>query len=162
MARVYIALGANLESPKEQLDAAVVALRALAIDDQVQVSPYYRSAPMGEVEQPDYINAVASLTTSLAPIALLDALQAIEHSQGRVRQIRWGARTLDLDLLLYGNEQISLPRLTVPHYGMQQRSFVLVPLSDIAPQLVLPCGTSIATLIDNNLRAQVQQLGTDH
>ena len=162
MIRVYIALGANLESPKEQLDDAVVALRLLAEDANMQVSPYYRSAPMGDVEQPDYINAVACLTTQLAPIELLDALQTIEQQQGRVRNVRWGARTLDLDLLLYGDEQLSLPRLTVPHYGMKQRSFVLVPLSDLAPQLILPCGTPIAALIDDNLRAEVQQLGTDH
>jgi len=162
MVRVFIALGANLESPKQQLDDAVISLSAIAKNGQVQVSPFYRSAPMGEVEQPDYINAVASLTTHLTPIALLDALQSIEQQQGRVRNVRWGARTLDLDLLLYGDEQLSLPRLTVPHYGMKQRSFVLVPLSDLAPQLVLPCGTPIATLIDDNLRAEVQQLGTDH
>ncbi|QYJ85638.1 2-amino-4-hydroxy-6-hydroxymethyldihydropteridine diphosphokinase [Shewanella mesophila] len=162
MTQVYIALGANLESPRQQLDEAVIALSALAEDAEVQVSPYYRSAPMGDVEQPDYINAVACLTTQLAPIELLDALQTIELQQGRVRNVRWGARTLDLDLLLYGDEQLSLPRLTVPHYGMKQRSFVLVPLSDLAPQLILPCGTPISALIDDNLRAEVQQLGADH
>ncbi|MCG9695684.1 2-amino-4-hydroxy-6-hydroxymethyldihydropteridine diphosphokinase [Shewanella sp. Isolate11] len=162
MAKVYIALGANLSSPVAQLNDAVIALSQLADDKQVTVSPYYRSAPMGDVEQPDYVNAVASFRTQLNPIALLDALQAIEQQQGRVREVRWGARTLDLDILLYDQQQINLPRLTVPHYGMKQRSFVLVPLQDIAPELVLPCGTSLVSLIDENCLAEVQQLGLDH
>lgn len=162
MTRVYITLGANLASPKAQLDQACIALKALASDGRVAVSPYYASAAMGDVPQPDYLNAVACFNTSLDPIALLDALQAIEQQQGRVRHIRWGARTLDLDLLLYGAQQIDLPRLTVPHYGMKQRSFVLVPLHDLAPELVLPCGTAVASLIDDTLLAEVQQLSPDH
>ncbi len=162
MALVYIALGANLSSPIAQLDQAVNTLKSLASDNQITVSPYYRSAPMGEVEQPDYVNAVASFETQLTPIALLDALQQIEQQQGRVREVRWGARTLDLDILLYDRQQIDEPRLVVPHYGMKLRSFVLVPLHDIAPNLVLPCGTSLTSLIDENCIAEVQQLGIDH
>ena len=162
MTYVYVALGANLESPVAQLDDAIKALKLIASDGIVNVSPYYRSAPMGEVEQPDYVNAVASFHCNLAPIALLDALRQIEHQQGRVRNIRWGARTLDLDLLLYGNQTINQPRLTVPHYGMKQRSFVLIPLADIAPALILPCGTPLASLINNELAMQLQQLGPDH
>ena len=160
MPRVYVALGANLEDPKAQLDNAVTALSAL--DNRLVVSPYYHSTPMGDVVQPDYINAVASFDTDLAPLALLDALQHIENTQGRVRLERWGPRTLDLDLLLYGNENIDIPRLKVPHYGMKTRSFVLVPLASIAPDLILPCNTAIDSLIDTKMLAELQQLGIDH
>lgn len=158
MTRVYVALGANLHQPQAQLDNACMALSNLANQQSLHISPYYRSVPMGDIEQPDYVNAVASFDTTLAPLALLDALQHIENTQGRVRIERWGPRTLDLDLLLYGDEIIDLPRLTVPHYGMKSRSFVLVPLMDIAPALVLPCNTPIADLIDNNMRAELIQL----
>ncbi|ABO24998.1 2-amino-4-hydroxy-6-hydroxymethyldihydropteridinediphosphokinase [Shewanella loihica] len=162
MNTVYVALGANLASPKAQLDQACQALKALASDGQLSVSPYYQSAPMGDVPQPDYLNAVARFTTTIAPLALLDALQAIENEQGRVREVRWGARTLDLDLLLYGDWQLDIPRLQVPHYGMKTRSFVLLPLLDLAPDLILPCGTKLTSLITEELKRQVQQLGPDH
>lgn len=162
MPRVYVALGANLEDPKAQLDNAVTALSTLALGNNLVVSPYYHSTPMGDVVQPDYINAVASFDTDLMPLALLDALQHIENTQGRVRLERWGPRTLDLDLLLYGNESIDIPRLKVPHYGMKTRSFVLVPLAAITPDLILPCNTAIDSLIDTKMLAELQQLGIDH
>lgn len=162
MTQVFVALGANLEDPKAQLDNAVTALSALAENQSLKVSPYYGSAPMGDVVQPDYINAVASFETSLAPIALLDALQEIENTQGRVRKERWGPRTLDLDLLLYGDAIIDEPRLKVPHYGMKERSFVLVPLAAIAPDLVLPCKTPLRSLISEKFLAELQLLGNDH
>ncbi|MCE9685774.1 2-amino-4-hydroxy-6-hydroxymethyldihydropteridine diphosphokinase [Shewanella sp. AS16] len=158
MVKVYIALGANLQQPVAQLDSAVQALAGLALPGSLRVSPYYASRPMGDVVQPDYVNAVASLDTELAPLALLDALQAIENHQGRLRQERWGPRTLDLDLLLYGDEVLSLPRLTVPHYGMRERSFVLIPLWDLAPELVLPDKTRLETLIGPQMRAELQRL----
>jgi len=151
MPHIYVALGANLDEPIAQLNNACQALLSIADTNTFTVSPYYRSAPMGDVEQPDYVNAVASFYTELAPIALLDALQKIENEQGRRRTLRWGPRTLDLDLLLYGNEHITLPRLTVPHYGMQQRSFVLIPLFDLAPTLILPDNTPLAHLITDSL-----------
>lgn len=162
MTQVFVALGANLEDPKAQLDNAVAALSALAENQSLKVSPYYGSAPMGDVVQPDYINGVASFETSLAPIALLDALQEIENTQGRVRKERWGPRTLDLDLLLYGDAIIDEPRLKVPHYGMKERSFVLVPLAAIAPDLVLPCKTPLRSLISEKFLAELQLLGNDH
>ncbi|WP_144211162.1 2-amino-4-hydroxy-6-hydroxymethyldihydropteridine diphosphokinase [Shewanella donghaensis] len=155
---VYVALGANLENPKQQLDDAVAAISQIALKNTVNTSPYYRSVPMGDVEQPDYVNGVVSFKTSLSPIALLDALQAIENDQGRVRELRWGPRTLDLDILLYGNQKIALPRLTVPHYGMKQRSFVLVPLADIATDLVLPCTNKLQHLVTEEMRAELIQL----
>lgn len=162
MTLVFVALGANLEDPKAQLDNAVTALSALAENQSLKVSPYYGSAPMGDVVQPDYINAVASFETTLAPISLLDALQEIENTQGRVRKKRWGPRTLDLDLLLYGDAIIDEPRLKVPHYGMKERSFVLVPLAAIAPDLVLPCKTPLRSLISEKFLAELQLLGNDH
>lgn len=162
MTQVFVALGANLEDPKAQLDNALMALSSLAENQSLKVSPYYHSTPMGEVVQPDYINAVASFETKLTPLALLDALQHIENTQGRVRKERWGPRTLDLDLLLYGDAIINEPRLKVPHYGMKERSFVLVPLAAIAPDLVLPCKTPLQSLISEKFLAELQLLGNDH
>ncbi|MDF0533197.1 2-amino-4-hydroxy-6-hydroxymethyldihydropteridine diphosphokinase [Shewanella yunxiaonensis] len=158
MPLVYVALGANLAQPQQQLDSACRKLTALATDHQLRVSSYYRSTPMGEVPQPDYVNAVASFNTDLKPLALLEALQAIELQQGRTREVRWGPRTLDLDLLLYGDEIIDLPRLKVPHYGLKQRAFVLVPLAELSPRLQLPCGTLVSNLIDDTMRNALQRL----
>ena len=154
MTRVYIALGANLANPEAQLDAACQALASLS-DSDVKVSRYYRSRPMGEVVQPDFVNAIACFHTSLSAIDLLNALQKIEHDQGRVRLEHWGPRTLDLDIILYGNEQLSLPRLTVPHIGMTQRSFVLVPLFELAPTLILPCGTPLKRYITSAIQEEL-------
>jgi 2-amino-4-hydroxy-6-hydroxymethyldihydropteridine diphosphokinase len=156
--QVYVALGANLAEPVQQLNVAVTALKTLALNNTLSVSAYYRSKPMGDVIQPDYVNAVAGFQTELLPIELLDALQDIEQQQGRLRLERWGPRTLDLDLLLYGTQHINQPRLCVPHYGMKQRSFVLVPLADIAPTLTLPCNTSLESLISVTMRDELQKL----
>lgn len=143
----YVALGSNLAQPERQVRQAAVALGALPETALRLISPLYRTAPMGPPGQPDYVNAVAALQTTLAPLALLDELQAIEQTQGRVREgERWGPRTLDLDLLLYGDTTIADERLTVPHPGLKERSFVVVPLHDIAPDLVLPDGTALAQL----------------
>lgn len=104
---------------------------------------------MGPQNQPDYINAVVSINTSLTPIELLNCTQAIEQEQGRVRKDeRWGPRTLDLDIVLYGNEVINSERLIVPHYGMKEREFVLYPLAEIAPSLQLPDGTEVSKLLE--------------
>lgn len=147
--RCYVAIGSNLADPVTQAQAAITALEILAMSRLVLVSSLYASKPMGPQEQPDYINAVACIDTCLAPIELLDALQQIENEQGRVRKEHWGARTLDLDILLYGDEVISTPRLTVPHYGMKEREFVLYPLAEIAPQLQLPCGQALSVLLED-------------
>lgn len=148
MIRCYIALGANLNEPQRQLDTAVAALKALPDSRWQGCSSYYRSLPMGPQEQPDYINAVAAIDTTLPPLTLLDALQKIEKDNGRVRKDeRWGPRTLDLDLLLYGDQEINEVRLTVPHYGMRDRNFVLYPLYELAPTLSLPDGTTLGQLV---------------
>ena len=148
MTPVYIALGSNLQNPEKQLRRAVRALRTLPDSRVEQISPVYRSPAVGPGEQPDYLNAVLRLSTRLSPPDLLDALQRIEADQGRVREQRWDARTLDLDILLYGQERIETARLTVPHPAMKQRDFVLYPLAEIGgDNLLLPDGTVLGTLV---------------
>ncbi|MFC0048912.1 2-amino-4-hydroxy-6-hydroxymethyldihydropteridine diphosphokinase [Rheinheimera tilapiae] len=139
MIRVYLGLGANLDAPLQQLQQAVTALSQLPQSQLAAVSSFYGSKPMGPQDQPDYVNAVAALDTTLPAETLLNELQRIELEQGRQRKDdRWGPRTLDLDILLYGEEILATPRLTVPHYGMHQREFVLYPLLELAPQLHIP------------------------
>ena len=147
MTIAYIGLGSNLSNPAHQIQLAVDGLRKVPKTEILKLSSLYCSKPMGPQDQPDYMNAVAALDTSLSPIELLDGLQVIENLAGRVRKDdRWGARILDLDILLYGNKTIESERLTVPHYGMKEREFVLIPLHEIAPQLTLPSGESIELL----------------
>ena len=143
----WIGLGSNLDNPPAQLDQALAHLAATPGIRCDAVSPFYTSPPMGPSDQPDYVNAVVRILTPLAPLPLLDALQAIEQAQGRVRGRRWGERTLDLDLLLYGRETLALPRLTVPHPGIATRRFVLQPLVDLDPALTLPDGTPVLRLL---------------
>ncbi|MEL7292234.1 MAG: 2-amino-4-hydroxy-6-hydroxymethyldihydropteridine diphosphokinase [Pseudomonadota bacterium] len=148
MMRVFIAVGSNLSSPVAQANAAIEALKTLPKSQFVCASSLYSSTPMGPQNQPDYINAVVEINTELTPLELLDCTQTIELEQGRVRkEERWGPRTLDLDILLYGNEVMDSERLTVPHYGMKEREFVLYPLAEIAPNLTLPCGTRLEDLL---------------
>jgi len=134
MERVYIGLGSNLAEPRQQLRNALDALENIPSSRLADVSSLYVSDPLGPPDQPRYYNAVAVLDTSLAPLALLDALQAIEQAQGRERKAeRWGPRTLDLDILLFGDRVLAEPRLTVPHYHLHARPFVLYPLAEVAP-----------------------------
>ncbi|WJN60492.1 2-amino-4-hydroxy-6-hydroxymethyldihydropteridine diphosphokinase [Pseudomonas sp. SO81] len=146
--RVYIGLGSNLAEPHQQLRAALAAIAALPHTTLVSTSSFYISDPLGPADQPRYVNAVAALDTELAPLQLLDALQRIELEQGRVRKAeRWGPRTMDLDILLFGSRILAEERLTVPHYHMHARAFVLYPLAEIAPQLLLPDGRSLEQLL---------------
>ncbi|MFZ7197693.1 2-amino-4-hydroxy-6-hydroxymethyldihydropteridine diphosphokinase [Avibacterium avium] len=158
MKQVYIALGSNLATPVQQLENALQALQQLPHSQLVAVSHFYQSKPLGPQDQPDYVNAVACLATALAPLDLLDQLQRIEQEQGRVRLRRWGERTLDLDILLYGDEIIQSERLTVPHYDMQHREFVIVPLYEIAPNLTLPDGKNVADLVQQFHRHEMKIL----
>ena len=128
----YIGLGSNLGDSRQILTEAVQKLATLGA---VSTSKLYQSPPMGPQDQPHYFNAVARLETDLAALALLDQLQQFEQDAGRVRLRRWGERTLDLDLLLYGDEQIQHERLTVPHVGILERDFVVIPLLDLDPNL---------------------------
>ena len=131
----FIGIGSNLDNPFLQVQTALRELAEIPKTALTRSSSLYRTPPMGPPDQPDYINAVAALTTTLSPTELLDALQALEARHGRVRTIHWGPRTLDLDLLLYGNETVHTARLTVPHPGIAQRAFVVLPLAEIAPAL---------------------------
>lgn len=148
--RAFIGLGSNLSRPVEQIRRAVECLAELSQTRLLAASPLYRSKPLGPQDQPDFINAVALVATTLAPHRLLDALQSIERAAGRVRNGgHWGPRTLDLDLLLYGDEVIIDERLTVPHPGLPSRGFVLYPLRDIAPGLNIPGHGLIEDLLAN-------------
>ena len=139
MTLVYIAIGSNLASPLEQVNAAIEALGAIPESRLLAVSSFYRTPPLGPQDQPDYLNAAVALDTDLSPEALLDHTQRIELQQGRVRKAeRWGPRTLDLDIMLFGDAVINTERLTVPHYDMKNRGFMLWPLFEIAPQLIFP------------------------
>lgn len=128
----YIGLGSNLGDSKVILTEAVHKLASLG---DVKTSKLYQSPPMGPQDQPNYLNAVVQLSTNLAPLALLDELQRFEQESGRVRLRHWGERTLDLDLLIYAEEKIQHERLTVPHIGVMERDFVLIPLLDLDPDL---------------------------
>ena len=148
MITAYIAVGSNLADPVSQANLAIETLKNLPRSTFIATSQLYSSTPMGPQNQPDYINAVVAIQTELTPIELLDCTQKIELEQGRVRKDeRWGPRTLDLDIVLYGNEVIDSERLTVPHYGMKEREFVLYPLAEIAPSLQLPDGTELTELL---------------
>jgi len=148
MTLVYIALGSNLASPLTQVNAAIAALGTLPDSQVVAVSGFYRTPPLGPQDQPDYLNAAVALETTLAPEALLDHTQRIELDQGRVRKAeRWGPRTLDLDIMLFGDETLATPRLTVPHYDMKNRGFMLWPLFEIAPELRFPDGETLAGVL---------------
>lgn len=128
----YIGLGSNLGDSLEIMAQAVNKLSTLG---HIKVSQLYQSSPMGPQDQPNFYNAVVQLETDLEPLALLDELQRFENESGRVRLRRWGERTLDLDLLLYAEKNIINERLTVPHIGILERDFVLIPLLDLDPQL---------------------------
>ncbi|TNF06002.1 MAG: 2-amino-4-hydroxy-6-hydroxymethyldihydropteridine diphosphokinase [Gammaproteobacteria bacterium] len=146
---VYIGLGSNLAAPLDQLQRASLALGNLPDTTLTALSSWYRTPPMGPQDQPDYINGVAQLRTDLSPTTLLQRLQTIENDHRRVRERHWGPRTLDLDILLYGNQVIDLPELQIPHPGMYLRNFVLWPLAEIDPQLQFPDGSSLAMRLEN-------------
>lgn len=156
MTLAYIALGSNQASPLEQVAAALNAIAAIPQSRVVATSSFYRTPPLGPQDQPDYLNAAVALETELSPEALLDHTQRIELEQGRVRKAeRWGPRTLDLDIMLFGDLTLSTPRLTVPHYDMKRRAFMLVPLSEIAPDSTFPDGQRVADVLEKLSRAGI-------
>lgn len=162
MTVVYIGMGSNLSN--EQGDSRQImqdALHQLASVGQVlKVSALYGSKPMGPQDQPDYLNAAVAIDTALSPLDLLDYLQQLERESGRVKLRHWGERTLDLDILLYGQEQIQSPRLTVPHVGLLLRNFVVLPLLDIDPDLHVadqPLASCAAAQSDDT----IQRVATD-
>lgn len=144
----FIGVGSNLQDPLQQVKDALVALDQVPDTRCIESSSLYRSKPMGPTDQPDYVNAVAELETSLTARMLLQKLQNIETRQGRVRGAeRWDSRTLDLDILLYNQDIINDQDLRVPHPGMQERAFVLYPLYEIAPDIQIPGQSSLKKMV---------------
>ena len=155
----YVGLGSNLQLPARQIDDALGLLAELPGTRLVDASSLYRSTPFGGVEQPDFVNAVAALLTTLAPGQLLEELQGIERRQGRERDgTRWGPRVLDLDLLVYAGARIDEPGLTVPHPGIAARNFVLLPLGEVAPDLVIPGLGRVAGLPVNTDEPRISRI----
>ncbi|OAI09916.1 2-amino-4-hydroxy-6-hydroxymethyldihydropteridine diphosphokinase [Methylomonas methanica] len=144
----YIGLGSNLEDSIDHVNRARLEIVALPDVTEIAFSPLYRSTPVGPQDQPDYVNAVLRISTELEPLALLRQLQQIENQHGRLRSVRWGARTLDLDVLLYAQEIINEPDLIVPHPELYRRAFVLYPLADVAcSDLPIPGLDSLSQLL---------------
>ena len=143
----YVGLGSNLHKPAQQIEEALGLIAKIPGTRFIAVSSLYRSAPFGGVEQPDFVNAVAAILTQLPPQELLAALQDVENQRGRERdETRWGPRVLDLDLLAYSTRRVDEPDLSVPHPGIGERNFVLLPLGEIAPDLVIPGLGRVASL----------------
>jgi len=147
MAKVFIGLGSNLSDPVNQLMLALSSLNQLPDTSVVRTSQFYGSTPLGPSDQPDFINAVCLIQTELAPLALLAALQAIESEQGRIKKRHWGARLIDLDILLFDSLELTSEALTLPHKELASRDFVLIPLLEIAPDVIVPNKGSVKSLI---------------
>ncbi|MDF1832180.1 MAG: 2-amino-4-hydroxy-6-hydroxymethyldihydropteridine diphosphokinase [Porticoccaceae bacterium] len=148
-AKVYLGLGSNLNSPARQIRTALKAIAKLPGTQLMSYAPWYQSIAIGPGSQPRYINTVVAIETVLKPRPLLRTLQQIELRQGRKRIVHWGPRTLDIDILLYAKQTLHTRQLTIPHPRLNERSFVLYPLADIAPNLDLPDGTPLAKLLAN-------------
>lgn len=144
----YIALGSNLHNPEKQVCDAAQAIQRLPSTEFITQSSLYKTPPLGPHNQPDYINQVIAIKTALSADELLDALLTLEKTMGRVRDVRWGPRIIDCDIILFGDHVIQSDHLTVPHPEMKNRTFVLRPLAEIAPDLVLPSGETVQQLLD--------------
>ena len=147
----FIGLGSNLEGPRKQINTALSSLEDLREVEVLKISSFYQSKPLFGMTGPDYLNVVCKIETRLGALDLLSKCQLIENNQHRIREIRWGSRTIDLDILLYGDEVISTQELNVPHPEMIKRNFVLLPLFEIEPKLELPFFGKL-----NELVAQVE------
>ena len=156
MSSCYIGLGSNLEEPRQQVILAISELAALPSSTLLKTSSLYQSKPLGPQDQPDFVNAVAELKTALSAQLLLSHLQEIESSHHRSREIHWGPRTLDLDILLYGSDEIDNADLKIPHPEIRNRNFVLIPLYEIAAELTIPGMGKIAELV-----RQIDQSGLE-
>ena len=143
----YIGLGSNLDNPRRQIEWALDALAQLPGSRLEAAAPRYQSRALGPGPQPDYINTVARLCTTLAPLDLLRELLALETARGRIRDQHWGPRSLDLDILLYGDLVLADQDLTLPHPRLAERAFVLLPLHDLEPDLILPDVTALTLLL---------------
>lgn len=147
MTRAYLSLGSNAGDRRQMLERALARLEASGQVIVLRQSSLYETEPVGKTDQPWFYNLVAEIQTRLTPHELLDLAQAVERDLGRTRDVRWGPRTVDIDIVLYGGEQVSTPRLAVPHPEMARRRFVLLPLVEIAPDLALPDGRRVDALL---------------
>jgi 2-amino-4-hydroxy-6-hydroxymethyldihydropteridine diphosphokinase len=154
---VFLSLGSNLGDRRATLENALDRLEATATLRVSRRSSLYETAPVGKTDQPRFLNVVAEVETALSPEALLEAVQNVELALGRTRTVRWGPRTLDIDILLYGDATIRTARLVVPHPEMTRRRFVIEPLLEIAPDLVLPDGRSIRDVLETVLDQDVRK-----
>ena len=157
-ARAYVGLGSNQDAPRAQIERALQALAGVPQTTLLRYSRLYRTPPWGLLEQPEFINAVAELDTTLDPHALLAQLRRIEADAGRARQERWGPRSLDLDLLTYDSVRIETPELQLPHPRMAQRAFVLIPLAELAPDLLLDAGLRVSDALARLDRSGIEAL----
>ncbi len=157
----YIGLGSNLQNPRLQIRSALHALEHTPQSEDIMCSPWYSSTAIGPGTQPDYINAVVSLQTTLTPLALLEHLQTIENLHGRQRDIRWGARTLDLDLLLYDDICMDTKTLQLPHPEILHRNFVIYPLMDLAPEFMFSNGQRIEEVAKTLSMTGLKRLTTE-
>lgn len=159
MTTVYIGLGSNLGDSLRTIQQAIDDLSSIPESTVIASSAFYQSVAVGPGKQPDYINAAVTLETNLPPLSLLDELQTLEHKHHRTRgPIRWSARTLDLDLLLYGDQEINNERLTVPHPRIAERNFVLLPLQDLDPNLRFPNGVYLIDLVKQTPQTGIKRL----
>lgn len=149
MANVFIGLGGNLSDPVKQLKTAIDSISQLEATQLICCSQFYGSTPLGPEDQPDFVNAVCQIETELLPDVLLAELQTIEKTQGRIKKRHWGERLIDLDILLYDQQQISSEHLTIPHVEIANRDFVLIPLAEISPNLVIPNRGAVEGLISS-------------
>ena len=154
----YIGLGSNLKDPKAQIKRALASLSGNNGAELINVSSFYESKPLLEIPGPSYLNVVCKIETKLSAIDLLDLCQEIEDSQQRVREVKWGSRTIDLDILLYGEQVISNKRLSIPHPEAIHRAFVLVPLFEIEPKIKIPLLGPIISLLDRINKLDVKKL----
>lgn len=154
----FIGMGSNLDHPQNQIDQALSALDQANEVELIQVSSFYRSKPLLDMPGPDYLNIVCKINTSLDALELLDTCQHIESRQHRVRDVRWGSRTIDLDILLYGEEVHKTKRLTIPHSEMINRSFVLLPLFEIDPDLELPIIGSLKRCLEQLELSDIEKI----
>ena len=162
VSRAFVGLGSNLDNPEVQVARAMDELAALPDCSLVARSSLYRSSPLAGMDQPDYINAVAMISTRLQPAALLDSLLALEHNLGRLRDgERWAPRTIDLDLLVVDDCTLDIPGLTLPHPGIAERNFVLLPLRELAPELEIPGLGPVSELPVNVSEPVIERLGND-
>jgi 2-amino-4-hydroxy-6-hydroxymethyldihydropteridine diphosphokinase len=154
----YIGLGSNLNKPKQQIKTAVMALHATKDVQVVNLSSLYQSPPVDDSKQPDYINAIAQVDTHLTPLELLYVCQDIETKQHRIREKKWGARTIDLDIIIYGVQVVASKQLIIPHPEMMNRAFVLIPLAELEDDLKVPVLGPIQDLIEELGEFQLTKL----